>query len=418
MKAVNSSQVNGSIYAPASKSVMIRATAASLLAAGTSYLLNPSVCADSLAALKIAEILGADVKIDRECVSIRGTGGLSTEGFWGNTVNCGESGLCMRMFTPIVGLTPHRFVVEGSGSLNLRPMAALEAFSGLGVFCETNGGYPPVIVRGPMKGGDITLDGSTTSQFLTGLLMAAPLCREETTIKVTDLKSKPYVVMTLELLKDFGITVDHDGDLTLFRIKGNQRYEAQTYRIEGDWSGAAFLLVAGAIAGSMEVKGLKMDSFQADKAVLEGLRRAGALVQTGDDSVLVRRNDLMAFEFDATDCPDLVPPLAALAANCRGKSLIRGVGRLKHKESDRAATLISEFARLSVKIGISGDTMEVYGGKPVGAHVDSHNDHRIAMACTIAALNGERPVVIDNYQCVAKSYPDFFRDIRSVQVMS
>lgn len=418
MKAVNSSQVNGSIRAPASKSVMIRAAAASLLAAGTSYLLNPSLCADSLAALGIVETLGADVEFDRKCVSIRGTGGLSMKGFRKNTINCGESGLCMRMFTPITGLMPYRFVIEGSGSLNLRPMAALEALSDLGVFCETSGGYPPVIVRGPMKGGNITLDASTTSQFLTGLLMTAPLCREETAIAVTNLKSKPYVAMTLELLKDFGISVDHDSGLTSFRIRGNQCYEARTYRIEGDWSGAAFLLVAGAIAGSIEVKGLKTDSFQADRAVLEGLRRAGALVETGDDNVLVRKSDLMAFEFDAADCPDLVPPLAALAANCRGKSLIHGAGRLKHKESDRAAALVSEFARLSIKIRISGDTMEIYGGKPMGDLVDSHNDHRIAMACAIAALNGERPVMIDNYQCVAKSYPDFFRDVRSVQVMS
>ncbi len=418
MKALNSSQISGSINAPASKSVMIRAVAASLLAAGTSHLLNPSFCADSLAALRIVDTLGADVKTDKECVSIRGTGGLATEGFKKNTIHCGESGLCMRMFTPIAGLTRYRFIVEGSGSLCSRPMETLEALSLMGGTCETSGGYPPVTIRGPIRGGAVTLDGSKTSQFLTGLLMAAPLCQEDTSIEVTDLKSKPYVEMTIDLLKRFGITIDHDKDLRSFRIKGNQHYEAQTYTIEGDWSGAAFLLVAGAIAGSIQMKGLRTDSFQADKAILEGLTRAGALVEIVDDYILVKKSDLMAFEFDATDCPDLVPPLAALAAHCRGKSVIHGIERLQHKESNRSATLVSEFSRLSIKIELFDDRMEIYGSKPVGNLVDSHNDHRIAMACAVASLNGERPVVIENYQCVAKSYPDFFRDIHSVQVIS
>lgn len=417
MKALNSSKISGSINAPASKSVMIRAVAASLLAAGTSQLSNPSFCADSLAALRIVDTLGADVKTNKECVSMRGTGGFTTEGFKKNTIDCGESGLCMRMFTPIVSLAPYRFIVEGSGSLRSRPMETLETLSLMGGVCETNKGYPPVIIRGPIRGGAVTLNGSKTSQFLTGLLMAAPLCKEDTNIEVMDLKSKPYVEMTIDLLKRFGVVINHNEDLTSFRIKGNQRYEAQTYTIEGDWSGAAFLLVAGAIAGSIKMKGLKTDSFQADKAVLDGLTRAGALVEIADDYILVRKGELMAFEFDATDCPDLVPPLTALAAHCQGKSIIHGVERLKHKESNRSAALVSEFSRLSIKIELFDDRMEIYGGKPIGNLVDSHNDHRIAMACAVASLNGERPVVIENYQCVAKSYPDFFRDIHSVQVI-
>jgi len=418
MKALHSSKISGSVNAPASKSVMIRAAAASLLAKGTSQLLNPSLCADSQAALKIVEALGADVQTDKGYVTIRGTGGLNTEGFKNNTIYCGESGLCMRMFTPIIGLAPYGFVIEGAGSLSSRPMETLEALSLMGGTCETNGGYSPVTIRGPIRGGAISLDGSKTSQFLTGLLMAAPLCEEDTKIEVIDLKSKPYVEMTVNLLKHFGVTIDHNKDLTSFRIKGNQRYKAQTYIIEGDWSGAAFLLVAGAIAGSIEVKGLKTDSFQADKAILEGLRKAGAFVEITDDCILVRKNELIPFEFDATDCPDLVPPLVALASHCQGKSVIHGIERLKHKESNRSAALVSEFARLSIKIELFSDRMEIYGNKPVGNLVDSHNDHRIAMACAIASLNGERPVVIENYQCVAKSYPDFFRDIHLVQVIS
>ncbi len=418
MKALSSSKISGSINAPASKSVMIRAVAASLLAAGTSELLNPSLCADSLAALKIADTLGADVQTSEECVTIRGNESLKTKSLTDNIIYCGESGLCMRMFTPIAGLTSYKFIVEGSGSLRSRPMETLETLSLIGGTCETNGGFPPVTIYGPLRGGAVTIDGSKTSQFLTGLLMATPLCKEDTNIKVINLKSKPYIEMTIDLLRHFGITIDHDRDLTSFSIKGNQQYAAKRYTIEGDWSGAAFLLVAGAIAGSIKVKGLKADSFQADKAILEGLKKAGAFVEITDDYVLAEKKELIPFEFDATDCPDLVPPLVALAANCRGKSVIHGIERLEYKESNRSAALISEFSKLSIRINLFKNSIEIYGDKPLGDLIDSHNDHRIAMACAIAALNGERPVVIENYQCVAKSYPDFFRDIHSVQVTS
>jgi 3-phosphoshikimate 1-carboxyvinyltransferase len=173
--------------------------------------------------------------------------------------------------------------------------------------------------------------------------MALPLCREKSVVEVINLKSRPYIEMTLDLLKQFGIVVDYDNELTVFQIDGNQQYTPRSYTIEGDWSGAAFLLVAGAIGGSIEVKGLKADSFQADKAILDGLQWAGAMVEINDEAVLVKKGDLTAFEFDATDCPDLVPPLTALAANCRGKSVIHGIGRLKHKESDRAAALLLNF---------------------------------------------------------------------------
>ena len=193
--------------------------------------------------------------------------------------------------------------------------------------------------------------------------------------------------MTIDLLNSYGITIRHDEDLRVFEIKGNQEYKAQKHTVEGDWSGAAFILVAGAIAGSVGVKGLRKDSFQADKAVLHALRDAGAQVETTDNHVLVARKDLRAFQFDATDCPDLVPPLTALAAHCSGKSVIYGIERLKHKESDRAMTLASEFSKLAIRIDLSLDRMDIYGGKPMGNQVDSHNDHRIAMACAIAALN-------------------------------
>ncbi|MBA4390868.1 MAG: 3-phosphoshikimate 1-carboxyvinyltransferase [Syntrophus sp. (in: bacteria)] len=416
MKVIHPSEVKGTLNAPASKSVMIRAVAASLLAQDMSRLANPSFCTDALAALGIADTLGANLEIDKEVVSIKGTGGFTTNKIKSNSIHCGESGLCMRMFAPITALTRDRFIFKGSGSLSLRPMRMLEAISLMGGTCETSKDYPPVTIQGPLRGGAITLDGSESSQFLTGLLMALPLCKEDSRIEVINLKSKPYVIMTIDLLKRFGITIDDNENLTSFSIKGNQRYEAQTYAIEGDWSGAAFLLVAGAIAGSIKVKGLRIDSFQADKAILEGLTRAGATVEAADGYILVKRKELNAFEFDAEDCPDLVPPLTALAAHCTGTSVIYGVERLKHKESNRALTLASEFSKLAVRIELFSDRMEIHGSKPAGNHVDSHNDHRIAMACAIVALDGSGPVVIEHSGSVAKSYPHFFEDLSSIKV--
>ena len=418
MKLIHPSNVNGTLIAPSSKSVMIRAVASSVLANGVSHLANPSFCSDSLAALGIARTLGAKVQAGEGVVSIRGIEGFREDRITDGVIHCGESALCMRMFAPIAGLSRYRFFIEGSGSLCSRPMKMLETISNMGARCTTTGGYPPVIIRGPIRGGTVCIDGSESSQFLTGLLMAAPLCKNDSRIDVTDLKSKPYVLMTIDLLKRFGIAVDHDKDLTSFSIKGNQHYKAQGFAIEGDWSGAAFLLVAGAVAGSVRVEGLQTDSFQADKVILDGLTRAGASVEIKDKHIVVKRSELNAFEFDAEDCPDLVPPLAALAAHCTGKSVIYGIERLKHKESDRALTIASEFSKLGVRVELLPDRMEIYGARPAGACVDSHNDHRIAMACAVAALGGSGPVVIENPESVAKSYPGFFEGLDSLKAVS
>ena len=417
MKAVYSSKISGSVNAPASKSVMIRAVAASILSTETSRILNPTFCDDSMAAIGIARTLGAKVVASKEEVQITGIGNPALKAFKDLTIQCRESGLCMRMFTPILSLADATFIIEGAGSLKSRLMRVLESLSLIGVECETDRGYPPVAVKGPMHGGSIEIDGSHTSQFLTGLLMSAPLCDEQTEIRVKGLKSKPYIEMTLDLLKQFRILIEADEQLSVFRIRGKQEYAAQTFTVEGDWSGAAFLLVAGATAGAIEVRGLKMDSYQADGVIIDVLKRTGVSVDTREDTVTVKKNCLNAFEFDATDCPALVPPLIALAAHCQGVSRIYGTERLRHKESDRVEALVAEFAKLSIRIEVRDSQMEIYGGKPVGNLIDPHNDHRIAMACVVAALNGKGPVVIENHDCVAKSYPDFFRDIHSVQVM-
>ena len=228
-----------------------------------------------------------------------------------------------------------------------------------------------------------------------------------------NLKSKPYIDMTLQILKSFGITIQNS-DYKRFNIPGNQKYIPQSYTVEGDWSGGAFLLVAGAINGQLTVKGLRTDSLQSDMAIIQALDRAGARMKISENHIDISGSGLKAFEFDATESPDLFPPLVALAAYCDGVSIIKGVSRLKFKESDRGVSLMEEFGKMNIKINISDDLMSVTGGHPQGARVESHEDHRIAMALAVASLGSSGRMYIHDSQCVAKSYPGFFDDLRQV----
>ncbi len=288
-----------------------------------------------------------------------------------------------------------------------------EALGQLGVRCQSSGGFLPLTIHGPVKGGNLEINGSISSQLLTGLLMALPLAKKDSEIKVINLKSRPYIDMTIQVLKEFGISIENE-NYKLFHIPGNQRFKALNYRVESDWSGAAFLLVAGAINGNLIIEGLNTESKQSDMAIIEALRKAGAHIEIRNNNVEVSRSELNGFEFDATESPDLFPPLAALASYCKGETIIKGVSRLEHKESNRAATLKGEFARLNVKIEINKDLMIIKGSKVSGGSVSSHDDHRIAMAVSVAALGATGKVSVKDSQCVTKSYPEFYNDLRHI----
>jgi 3-phosphoshikimate 1-carboxyvinyltransferase len=206
----------------------------------------------------------------------------------------------------------------------------------------------------------------------------------------------------------------HNTDYALFQIPGNQKYIPQNFTVEGDWSGGAFLLVAGAVNGHLTVQGLRIDSMQSDKSIINAIEKAGAKIKISENQIEISKSGLKAFDFDATDSPDLFPPLVALASYCDGISYIKGVSRLIYKESDRAATLRDEFGKMKIKIEIRDDLMYVTGGQPQGARVESHDDHRIAMAVAVASLRATGMVSIRDSQCVAKSYPGFFDDLRSL----
>ena len=272
-------------------------------------------------------------------------------------------------------------------------------------------GLLPLTIRGPLSGGECDIDGSISSQLLTGLLMSLPVAEKDSIVRVRNLRSKPYIDMTLEVLKDFGINVSNE-NYEIFRIPGRQKYIARTWEVEGDWSGGAFLLVAGAINGNIKVNGLRTLSNQSDAAILSVLQDAGAPMKISGDTVEISKSDLKAFDFDATQAPDLFPPLVALASYCKGVSTIRGASRLIHKESDRSAALIGEFAKMGIRVDAVDDSLVVTGGQVTGARVDSHEDHRIAMAAAVAALGASGTVYIKDSHCVGKSYPLFFDDLR------
>ncbi len=407
---VQRSKIAGEVVAPPSKSYTQRAMAGALLAKGTSTILNPSQSDDAMAAAGIITQLGAAIEDQVNRLIIKG--GFNPRG---QKLDCGEAGLSLRMFSPIAALADQTMMLNGNGSLLKRPVQMItDSLNQMGCRCQSQDGFLPIWIKGPLKSGQAKVDGSVSSQLLTGLLMALPTVKGDSEIRVQDLQSLPYIDMTISILNDFGISVSH-ANYEKFSIPGKQKYKPATITVEGDWSGAAFLLVAGALAGTVTVKGLQASSLQADRQILEALGYAGAQVEVGMDQVTVNRKELRAFDFDATNCPDLFPPLVALAAHCNGVSRIKGVGRLIHKESNRAKVLQEEFYKIGVSVRTEGGYLYVNGPALMKTgELDSHGDHRIAMAAATVAMISRTPVGISGAECVAKSYPDFFRDIKSL----
>ncbi len=411
MKAtIYPSKLSGKVRAPASKSHFIRAVAAAMLADGKSKIYNPSTCDDAVAMLNVAKGMGATVKSIQDYLEISGNPNFTGQKIF----DCGESGLTARLMIGIGSLFSDEVIVTGSGTLPGRQLGDIaKPLQQLGAKCIINDMKLPVTVYGPIKGGSVVVDGSESSQFVSGLLMALPLLNAGSELVVKDLKSRPYIDLTLETLSKFGVEIQNS-DYKNFIINGNQSYRPTTIRVEGDWSGGAFLLVAGAISGSIMVEGLDTASKQTDKAILTALEMAGAKVIQQDLMLSVKATNLKAFNFDATHCPDLFPPLAVLAANCKGVTILKGVGRLKHKESNRATALVEELGKLDIKIEIMGDEMIITGGPIRGRNMSSRQDHRMAMAGAVAALKANGKVVIGQAECVSKSWPDFFKDLQSL----
>jgi 3-phosphoshikimate 1-carboxyvinyltransferase len=415
--SISPSSIHGNLHAPASKSSMQRACAAALVSQTKSHISNPGASNDDLAALSVIHGLGARIEnLSDGSLLVESRGIIPVNDF----VNCGESGLGIRMFAPLVAMSSRFMTIEGEGSLLGRPMDFFDdIFPKLGVEVISNKGKLPLQLRGPLVPSDIQTDGSLSSQFLTGLLMAyAASDAKGVSIGVNNLKSRPYIDLTLSVMRRFGLKLPENRGYQSFYFS-TDTWEKPSgtieYTVEGDWSGGAFLLVAAAIAGEATVCGLDPDSAQADKAILTALQRAGVSMYFDKNEINIQKTSplkLKAFQFDATDCPDLFPPLVALASLCQGSSFIRGVSRLAYKESDRAVTLQEEFGKLGIEILLNGDIMGIKGKENIkSASVHSRHDHRIVMATAVAALRAQGPVQIEKADAINKSYPAFFDDL-------
>lgn len=406
---VKPSKVEGSIIAPTSKSIAQRAIAIATMANGQSTLTNVGSSDDVKVALGISKQLGANIIGNEHRLTIDGSLKQPTTPLF-----CGESGLCIRMFAGIASTFSSQVTLLGDGTLAARSMEDLEnLYAQLGVRIGTNNGLQPITVQGPLLGGEVFLERLTGSQALTGALIASAFALYDTVIHINDLPSKQYIDLTIDTMQQFGVTVKRDG-YHRFHIPGGLSYKPAHINIEGDWSGAAFMLVAGAIAGRVRIDNLQIKSKQPDRAIIDVLLWVGAKVSIREDSIEVAQNQLQAFDFDATDSPDLFPPLVVLAAYCHGQSKIMGISRLKAKESDRASALVEEFSKLGITITLHGDLMYIEGGTVNGGTVNAHDDHRIAMACAVAGLGANGNVIIEGSECVNKSYPEFFEHLQTL----
>jgi 3-phosphoshikimate 1-carboxyvinyltransferase len=412
------SRLAGAVNAPASKSVMQRLIAGALLAEGTTTIHNVSDSDDCTAALAMAAQLGADIELGESSVRITGHGlPLKNRS---NTLNAGESGLAARLFATIATCASGPMRLEANGTLQSRPMDALKApIEALGGTFTSTEGHCPLSISGPLMGGEIELDGSMSSQHLTGLLMALPTADTDSLITVHHLVSKPYVEMTCAILQDFGIDVQINEAFDTFKLAGKQAYRGFETTVDGDWSATAFLLVAGMLAAetSIEIQGLNSLYPQADEAIRGALLFAGGALSGSDDGVQIAHRPVRAFNLDLTNSPDLFPPLAVLAAFAKKPSILRGASRLIHKESNRALALITEFKKLGISVehDEAGDQLRIHpwnrvpASKPI--RIASLGDHRMAMAAATLAIAGVGAIEIEDAECVAKSYPAFFDDL-------
>jgi 3-phosphoshikimate 1-carboxyvinyltransferase len=334
-------------------------------------------------------------------------------------IECGQSGVTLRFTIPISSLVGKDVWLKGSETLMQRPIQPLiESMKQLGTEIGFRGTEVHV-KAGPAKGGSVQLPGNVSSQFLSGLLLAGPLMEEGLRVRlISPLESRGYVSMTIETMKRHGVSVKISDDMSLYQVMPGQIYKPTEHTIPGDYSSAAFLMAAAAVTRSkILILGLPRDRVDPDSAFLEVLSRMGVATRFTSDALQVEGGVLKAVNADITNCPDLGPVIAVLGCYAGGETRITGAGRLRYKESDRLSVITSELRVLGAEIGEIDSGLLLSGPASLhGGTVDSHGDHRIAMALSIAALNASGPVLIRNAECVNKSYPTYFDDIRTLGV--
>jgi 3-phosphoshikimate 1-carboxyvinyltransferase len=412
MKAsISKSEVLGKATAPSSKSFTIRGLMCAALAAGKSEIVAPLASDDTAAAINVLKKTGVNIRQQKKSWTVDGGVFHAAD----TDLFCGDSAATLRFMTAISAVIPGVSHFTAGHSLSRRPVSVLiDALQKLNVKCSAKDGLPPVTVEGgKFKGGPTSLPGNISSQYVSALLHIAPLAANGMTIKLTTpLESRPYVVMTVDAMHWFGIDIAINDSLDRFEISP-QKYKPTKYKVEGDWSSASYLLALGALAGEVEVNNLEMDSLQGDRMLLQFLREMGAAIVTGRNSVIVIQSKLTAIKTDLSDCIDLLPTMAVLAAAAEGVSEFTGIERARIKESDRVAAVKEGLTRMGIRVTEETNRLMITGGKPKGALIDSKGDHRIAMAFSLlGTMVGN--TVIDGAECVTKTYPEFWNVFKNL----
>lgn len=401
--------LQGEVTPPPSKSQAHRLLICAALGTSPCTIECASVNDDIVATMRCLNALGADISYSDGVFIVNPVRTVK-----GAELDCGESGSTLRFLISVAAVLGADATFVGSGKLPQRPMSQLcELLASNGIEFERHSADElPVTCKGMLQGGKFSLPGNISSQYLTGLLFALPLAGVDSEIEVTGtMTSASYIAMTLDALRTAGIVVEQHGNI--FKIKGNQHYNMPSRTVvEGDWSSAAFWVVAGVIGKyPLAISGMNTESLQGDSYIVEHLRSMGAFINIDKGRVVAMPSHLFGTELDCTDTPDLLPILSVAAAVAQGTTIFTGVGRLRFKESDRLAAMKSVLDKFGITSYIGDDTFTVVGGTPVaGEAVDTFGDHRIAMSAAILSTVSKGVTTIDGAGCVAKSYPCFFND--------
>lgn len=407
----NARPVGGTITAPPSKSMAHRAVLCAALAEGRSHITNLEFSKDISATLGAAAQLCARVRTGADDAVVEGLGHFVP---LAAPVDCCESGSTLRFLIPIASLTGQAVSFTGRGRLMERPQSVYEVlYREQGLRFEQSAAG--LTVEGALAPGEYRLAGNVSSQFISGLLFALPLLSGASVIRITPpFESRSYVDLTLRALADFGVRAAFTDENTI-AVPGGQTYRPCAYTVEGDYSQAAFLAVLGAARGGVAVTGLREDSLQGDRAILDILARCGARIIRTDGAALFEKSALRGTEIDLADCPDLGPVLMVLGALCKGETVIRNAARLRMKESDRIAAMEQELRKMGAELFSTQDTVTVRGGALHGADgLYGHNDHRVVMALAVAAYAAGVPAAIGGAEAVNKSWPYFFETVRAL----
>ena len=405
--SVRKSKLSGSVRIPGSKSHTIRAVAIGALASGTSRVLDPLDSSDTRSAQDVYRGLGAQVTPGDDWL-IEGVGGIPKVPE--SVLDVGNSGTTLYIAMGSAALVNGYSVLTGDEQIRARPAGPLlEALRGLGAeaFSTRGDGRPPLVIRGPIRGGRISLDGSKTSQYVTSLLINCPLARGDSEILVSNAVETPYIEMTLRWLDEQGIRYEREG-FERFVIPGGQSYRAFQKSIPGDFSSATFFLCAAAITGSeLTLVGLDMDDSQADKAVVHMLAEMGAEVERLPDGVRIRGGKLVGGEFDLGNTPDALPSMAVTACFAEGVTRLANVAQARLKETDRIKVMCEELGKMGGKVKELPDGLEITGSSLHSARVRGHGDHRVVMALAVAGLACEGVSEIDTAEAMSVTFPSF-----------